>query len=160
MLTQKEAEEEGLPSSITARVTSFENHPAFVLAYRDDDEPVILTQQDVREVQLAKGAILAGMQTLMKTLGMKEKDIDSIMLAGAFGNYIDKRSALRIGLFPQVPEKKIIPVGNAAGAGASMALLSDAERETASTIAKATEHIELSMNMDFQEFYMYAMTFE
>ena len=160
MLSQEEAEEEGIAASITKQIISFENHPAFILAHRGNDEPVILTQQDIREVQLAKGAILAGMQTLMKTLGMKEKDIDSIMLAGAFGNYIDKRSALRIGLFPQVPEGKIISVGNAAGAGASMALLSDAEREKASEIAQVTEHIELSMNMDFQEFYMYAMTFE
>ncbi len=120
---------------------------------------IILTQNDIREVQLAKGAILAGMQTLMKTLDMKEDEIDSILLAGAFGNYIDKKSALTIGLFPRIPEEKIRSVGNAAGAGACMALLSKAEREMAVELSLNTEHIELSKYMDFQEFYIYAMSF-
>ncbi len=159
MITADEAIDNGIPMQLAKRIISFEKHPAFVLAYRDFDDDIILTQQDIREVQLAKGAILAGIQTLMKTLDVKETEIDSILLAGAFGNYINKKSALRIGLFPNISIDKIISVGNAAGAGASMALLADSERRIASEIASKTNHIELSKNMDFQEFYMYAMAF-
>ncbi len=159
MISQEEAIGSGIPMLLAHRLVKDTDGLRFVLAYRENLDPIVLTQQDVREVQLAKGAILAGIQTLMKTLDIKEDTLDSIMLAGAFGNYIDKKSALRIELFPQVPEEKIISVGNAAGAGASMALLSDKERSLASDIARKTEHIELSMNMDFQEFYMYAMSF-
>lgn len=129
----------------------------FVLA--QGDEPVMLTQNDIREVQLAKGAILAGIQTLMKSLDMKLEDIDSVMLAGAFGNYIDIRSALRIGLLPQVCEDKVKAIGNAAGNGSSMALLSSRERANADEIARQVEHIELSCNEDFQDYYITAMTF-
>ncbi len=174
MLTYQEAITKGIPVKLAKRIISFEQQPAFILTYPqsmplsalsetsaccDFEHVILLTQQDIRKVQLAKGAILAGMQTLMKTLSMTENDIDTIMLAGAFGNYIDKKSALRIGLFPQIMEEKIISVGNAAGTGASMGLFSASERQTASEFGKKTEHIELSMNMDFQEFYMYAMTF-
>ena len=160
MLPQDEALEEELPYSLCKRIITYNHLPAFVLTPSDQAEPVLLTQQDVREVQLAKGAILAGIQTLMKMLDMKEHEIDSILLAGAFGNYIDKSSALRMGLLPDISKEKIVSVGNAAGAGASMALLSSEQRDIASRIAKETEHVELSLNMDFQEFYMYAMTFE
>ncbi len=174
MLTSQDSIKKGIPIKLTKRIVTYKQQPAFVLAYPENfplstlsealnqcgfRDAILLTQQDVREVQLAKGAILAGIQTLMKTLGMTKNDIDSILLAGAFGNYINKKSALRIGLFPQIAKEKILSVGNAAGAGASMALLSDTERKTASEIAQKIEHIELSMNMDFQEFYMYAMTF-
>lgn len=159
MLTCKEAILAGIPSSLAKRIITTEAGLSFVLAYNESNEPIVLTQQDIREVQLAKGAILAGIQTLMKTLDISLEQIDSIMLAGAFGNYINKHSALRIGLFPQVSLDRIISVGNAAGAGASMALLSDTEKTIAIEAANATEHIELSMNMDFQEFYIYAMSF-
>ena len=160
MLSREEALEEGISPKLAVRLTTFEERPAFILAYRADGQHILLTQQDVREVQLAKGAIFAGIQTLMKILGMSESTLDSILLAGAFGNYIDKRSALRIGLLPAVSEKKIVPVGNAAGAGASMALLSTETRTLASKIAQEITHVELSLNKDFQDFYMYAMMFE
>ena len=104
-------------------------------------------------------AILAGIQTLMKTLDIQKEQIDSIMIAGAFGNYIRIENALEIGLFPNIPLEKIVSIGNAAGAGSSMALLSDEARTLATSIALNTQHIELSMNMDFQEFYIYAMNF-
>ena len=160
MLPQDEALEEELPYALCQRITTYQSHPAFILSDSLQPEPVLLTQQDVREVQLAKGALLAGMQTLMKILDIDEDDIDSIMVAGAFGNYIDKNSALRIGLFPQISADRIYSVGNAAGAGASMALLSTEQKEIASQISLETEHVELSLNKDFQEYYMYAMMFE
>lgn len=124
------------------------------------DKPVrILTQGDIREIQLAKGAILAGIQTLMHELDMSVEMIDSIMLAGAFGNYIDKISALGIGLLPKIEPEKIVAIGNAAGAGCCMALLSEKERRHADLIAAQTEHIELSMNPIFQDYYIDAMSF-
>ena len=85
--------------------------------------------------------------------------MNSIILAGAFGNYIDKKSALKIGLLPDIGEEKIISVGNAAGAGACMALLSKTSRELVKSLVKEVTHVELSVNMDFQEEYMIAMNF-
>ncbi len=159
MLTCKEAILAGIPSTLAKRIISTEAGLAFLLAYKESGEPLFLSQQDIREVQLAKGAILAGIQTLMKALDISAESIDSILLAGAFGNYLDKQSALRIGLLPPVAAAKIISVGNAAGAGASMALLSDCEKERAIQVAKHTQHMELSMNTDFQEFFISAMSF-
>ena len=159
MLTREEAREKDLPEAIAKLITGEGVNAYFTLAELDEGDNIILTQSDVREVQLAKGAILAGIQTLMKELDMSAAEIDSIMLAGAFGNYIDKRSALRIGLLPQVDEAIIKAVGNAAGVGCSMALLSESERRHADVIAVETEHIELSMNPVFQDLYIDAMRF-
>lgn len=130
----------------------------FILS--EGDKPVKITQNDIREVQLAKGAILAGIQTLMKSLNMDIEDIDSIMLAGAFGNYIDIHSALRIGLLPQVDEDIVKLIGNAAGNGSSMALLSSKARSQANEIAVQVEHIDLSCNQEFQNYFIKAMSFE
>jgi len=160
MMTQEEVLEMGLHKDLAARITGSAPNVSFRLTSSGAETTVSITQQDIREVQLAKGAILAGIQTLMKTLEIEKEQIDSIMIAGAFGNYIQKENALCMGLFPDIPLEKIISIGNAAGAGSSMALLSDKTRELASSIAINTEHIELSMNMDFQEFYIYAMNFK
>lgn len=160
LLNRAEAEAAGLPPALCKRILQTEEGRAFVLSYVDTGDNICLTQQDIREVQLGKGAILAGVYTLMRTLKMRLEEVDSIRLAGAFGNYIRRESALRIGLLPQVSLEKIIPVGNAAGAGASMALLSRTQRQHAEQMARQTRHVELSMNMDFQEFYMGAMTFD
>lgn len=86
-------------------------------------------------------------------------DVDRILIAGAFGNYIDKQSALRIGLLPDIGIDKIYSVGNAAGSGASMALLSMQCRKEAELLASSATHIELSMNPDFQDEYLMAMRF-
>lgn len=160
MVTQDEALNMGLHKDLASRITGSAPNVSFRLTSSDAETTVSITQQDIREVQLAKGAILAGIQTLMKTLEIEKEQIDSIMIAGAFGNYIQKENALCIGLFPDIPLEKIISIGNAAGAGSSMALLSDKTRELAAFVATNTQHIELSMNMDFQEFYIYAMNFK
>ncbi|MDD3925117.1 MAG: ASKHA domain-containing protein, partial [bacterium] len=97
--------------------------PCIVFGDRADGS-VRVTQRDVREVQLAKAAIRAGVNLLLKEFGCDEQDISAVLLAGAFGNYIDKRSALEIGLLPAVEESRIISVGNAAGIGAVRALAS------------------------------------
>ena len=157
LLTWEEAAD--LPPAIAARMVEEGGAPAFLLAESASGTPILLTQQDIREVQLAKGAILAGIQTLLQELGISEDKLDSVLLAGAFGNYIRRESALAIGLLPAVSTEKIVPIGNAAGAGASMALLSLDERKRATELAIAAHHVELSMNEVFQEFYISAMHF-
>lgn len=159
MLTCQQAISNGIGDEVAGRIVGEGADAYFVLSKAKDGENIVITQGDVREVQLAKGAILAGIQTLMQELGMKVETIDSIMLAGAFGNYIDKLSALEIGLLPDVEPEKIIAIGNAAGIGACMSLLSCRERSHADVIAARTEHVELSMNPIFQDFYIDAMRF-
>lgn len=159
ILTRKEALEQGISLNLASRLIHTENGNSIVLAYRKTGENIILTQKDIREVQLAKAAIYAGIKTLMKRLGVKTEDIHAIYLAGAFGNYIQKESAVRIGLLPQLSMEKIISIGNAAGVGACMALLSKDMREKADFLAKTTEHIELATDLEFQEEYINGMSF-
>lgn len=121
--------------------------------------PVRVTQRDIRELQLAKGAIRAGIQILLKELGIGPRDVRRVYLAGAFGNYIKPASALAIGLMPRFPMAEIVPVGNAAGSGSKMALLSVAARNEASEIVDNVEYLELSGRADFQEEFAAAMVF-
>lgn len=121
--------------------------------------PVIVTQRDVRELQLAKGAIRAGIEILMKELGVGPKDVRRVYLAGAFGNYIKPESALRIGLIPHFPNAEIVPVGNAAGSGAKMALISRSMRRQAERVLEHVEYLELSGRPDFQDEFAQAMVF-
>lgn len=159
-LINKEAGlEKGIKPSLAERLRAGPKGKGFILAWGKGKGDILLTQKDIREVQLAKGAIYGGILIMMKELGVKIDDIDKIFLAGAFGNYIKKESALRIGLFPEVFPDKIISIGNAAGIGASMALLSKSEREKARIQAQKVEHIELSGHSDFQAEYINAMNF-
>lgn len=131
----------------------------FVIAYLEDGDDIVITQKDIREVQLAKAAIFAGINILMKSLEIEVSDLDRISLAGAFGNYVDKESALAIGLLPEVDIKKIISVGNAAGVGASLALLSQGMEVGIEEITSGIKHIELSSYHEFQEEFLNAMSF-
>jgi len=146
MLDKVGAEIAGLSTQLISRLRKTENINEFVLAFEPD---IVLTQKDIREVQLAKGAIRAGITCLLKQGEITFEELDRVILAGAFGNYINKKSALRIGMLPQLPLKKIISVGNAAGSGASMALLSIKEKEKAHEIVEKAIHVELSAHPDF-----------
>lgn len=121
---------------------------------------VSVTQKDVREVQLAKAAIAAGMSILMKEAGVTANELDRVLLAGAFGSHIDARAALRIGLLPPVGENRVASVGNAAAAGAAMALLSARARGNAHGLARGTAHIDLAAHPDFQSEFVRHMYFE
>ncbi|MCF7935537.1 MAG: ASKHA domain-containing protein [Synergistales bacterium] len=125
----------------------------------DDAHPVSLTQKDVREVQLALGAIRVGAEVLLERAGLPAEEVDEVLLAGAFGNYIDRTSALRIGLLPAVPAARITSVHNTAGLGAAMALASKHFYGKTYSIAEKMEYIELSTLDDFQERFVGAMTF-
>ena len=122
-------------------------------------KPIYLSQKDVRELQLAKGAVAAGIQILMDEMGMDIKDIDTVYLAGAFGNYIHPLSAMRIGLIPMVRPGIVQSLGNAASTGASMVLLSKAYWQKANDLVQSIEHIELSTRLDFNEYFVESLNF-
>jgi len=132
--------------------------PHLVLA-RTDEREIVITQKDIRQVQLAKGAIMAGIKILMSTLGVELDDISEVFMAGAFGNYIQKESAIRMGLIPDFPLEKVEFIGNAAASGSKMALMSKEARKTAEQIARNTEYAELAVDMNFQNEFVEAMMF-
>jgi uncharacterized 2Fe-2S/4Fe-4S cluster protein (DUF4445 family) len=120
---------------------------------------VYITQEDIRKLQLAKGAIAAGIEVLFKEYGCKPCDLDILTFAGGFGNYIDKASAAAIGLFPQELLDKAKEVGNAAGNGAVSAALSQEAWERALEISKDMRYIELASYPHFNEMYVEHMNF-
>ena len=123
------------------------------------DTGVYLTQKDVREVQLAKAAMAAGIELLAEHLGIAIEDIEEVDVAGAFGNVIDPDSACAIGLIPRALRDKIVPVGNAAGEGAKRALMDEAAWGEAQTLAETTEFLELATLPRFQEAFVDQLCF-
>lgn len=122
-------------------------------------DKVYITQKDIREVQLAKGAIAAGIEIMSEKLGISYDDINEVLIAGAFGNYMRPESMCRIKLLPPELLSKIVPVGNAAGEGSKMCLLSKEEFSHADEIAKKTEFIELASHPKFQELFIAQLDF-
>jgi uncharacterized 2Fe-2S/4Fe-4S cluster protein (DUF4445 family) len=120
---------------------------------------VALSQEDVRQVQLAKGAIASGIRMLQQLLGIGDDGLHELMLAGGFGNYLSIRSAVRLGLIPALPAGRIRYVGNAAALGAQLALVSESERARAERLARAIEHVSLASHPDFQDLFVEAMNF-
>jgi uncharacterized 2Fe-2S/4Fe-4S cluster protein (DUF4445 family) len=125
----------------------------------NDQVPIYLTQKDVRELQLAKGAVAAGIRTLMDEMGVAVEDISRVYLAGALGNYVNPFSAIRIGLIPMVSQNVITSLGNAATTGASMVLLSKDYWQTANDLVEFIEHVELSSRLDFNSYFIEHMDF-
>ena len=123
------------------------------------DTGVYLTQKDVREVQLAKAAIAAGIRLMARRLGVALESIEEVDIAGAFGNYIDPDSACAIGLIPAELRRKIVPVGNAAGEGAKLALMDASVWNTAETLARETEFLELATLPEFQDEFVDQLSF-
>ena len=119
---------------------------------------VAVTQKDIRELQLAKGAITAGIKIILARMGVNEADLKEVLLAGAFGNYIDKANARSIGLLPNVSLDLIKPVGNAAGVGAKHALLSKKVRDRAQAMARRVKVINLSYTHEFQKSFLEGMS--
>ena len=128
--------------------------------YQLEGTKVYLTQKDVREVQLAKAAIRAGIELMCKRMGVKAADIRQVLLAGAFGNYLDPNSACAIGMIPPVLRERIVPIGNAAGEGAKMAVLNVEEYEYSKRLAQGTEFLELASMPEFNDCYVDCLCFE
>ncbi|MFQ5891626.1 MAG: ASKHA domain-containing protein [Candidatus Methanofastidiosia archaeon] len=138
------------------RILKDEKNIEFILSRK----PLItITQKDLREIQLAKGAIFAAQRILMREYGIEFEEIDEILLAGAFGTHIPRRSAQIIGMIPDIPLKKIKGIGNAAGSGAKLCLLSNKMRKKAKKISKDVRYIEISGRKDFTDEFMDAMSF-
>jgi uncharacterized 2Fe-2S/4Fe-4S cluster protein (DUF4445 family) len=123
------------------------------------DHPVYLTHKDVREVQLAKAAIAAGIRTLLHESGLSLENLCAVVIAGGFGSYIDIGKAQRIGLLPPVDPAIISSVGNAAGKGAVLSLLDPKAYEAMEQIIHQARYTELSSSPQFMEYYIDEMTF-
>jgi uncharacterized 2Fe-2S/4Fe-4S cluster protein (DUF4445 family) len=136
------------------RLIEVEGVRAFLLADR-----VYLSQRDVRELQFAKGSIATGIKILMGILGVAASDLDEVYLGGSFGSYLNPESAKIIGLVPDVDVDKIIAVGNSAGEGAKIALLSYRERQVAFELPSRIEYIELSGRTDFNDSFVEVLRF-
>ncbi len=119
--------------------------------------PITFTQADVRAVQLAKGALRAGIDLLCRENGLERPR--TILMAGAFGSYINRADALGLGMFPQMKIDDIEVVGNAAGAGAVLALLDESCFERARTIAQTVQVLDLSAHPDFQNTFINSLSF-
>jgi uncharacterized 2Fe-2S/4Fe-4S cluster protein (DUF4445 family) len=135
---------------------------SFVVAEPEESyhaDRVMLTQKDIRELQLAKSAVAAGVEILMDEMGVTPADLDAIYLAGALGNYVNSYSAMRIGLIPAVDVEKIVSLGNAASAGANLALLAKQNWRRASEIVEHVAHVELSVHPQFYDRFIAAMNF-
>lgn len=151
-----------LPSAIIDRLIETENGVEFVLASENESgngKAITLTAGDIRRFQLAKGSIHAAIQTLIHAAGTSDNELTEILLAGAFGNYISVESAIRIGLIPDIPAINVKSIGNAAGAGARLALLCEQEMEQARTLARSAQHLELAVSPDYQMELMERMMF-
>lgn len=145
------------------RVIDLEGERAYIITRpgeNNSEKLLIFTQNDVRQVQLAKGAILAGASILMESAGVDVTDIDMLLLAGAFGNYINPKSAMTIGLLPPVALEKVIPVGNAAGAGAKRMLLSLKERALIESVVERIKYVELMKYDNFPRIFARATILE
>jgi len=146
----------------TARIRRNGGMPELVIAWKDETSmrnDIVITQNDIREVQKAKAAIYTGASILMKHMDVKPEEIQRIFIAGAFGNYIDPLSAKIIGVFPDIPLQNIQFVGNTAGSGARMALLSTEMRRVAEGVAKRIGYLELGADPDFQKEFLNATYF-
>jgi uncharacterized 2Fe-2S/4Fe-4S cluster protein (DUF4445 family) len=120
-------------------------------------QDIVITQGDIRELQLAKAAIRTGINVLLKSAGLAVPDVKRVIIAGTFGNYIDIKSAVRIGMLPDLPVRRFSQVGNAAGAGTCMVLVSAKARKKAGAMARRVKYLELADRPDFMELYVEAL---
>ncbi len=143
------------------RINKTDKNMEFIIAKKDETslgKPITITQNDIRQVQMAKAAFYSGMRLIIKHLGEK-LEIEQVFLAGAFGNYINKRNAKFVGMIPDIPDNKIYQIGNAAGVGAQHCLLNKNLRDKAKSLLKKIQYIEIAVKKDFQKEYAEAMYF-
>ncbi len=143
---------ENVPDAVKAnadRITTVNSGRAIML-----EDGIFLSQKDIREVQLAKGAIAAGIELMADRLGIKTDDIRHVLIAGAFGNYMDLHSACAIGMIPPELEDKIEMIGNAAGEGSKIATLNYDEYRRVQNITERVEFLELATHPDFQDTFV------
>jgi len=142
--------------------TNQDNQAEFVLAPSSisaHGRDIIITRKDINEIQLAKAAIRAGIEILLKEAGIGFSELDEFIVAGAFGTYLDIKSTIRTGMFPPLPVSRFRQVGNAAGIGAKQMLVSAVKRRDAVEIAGKVEYIELTIHPDYMKTFLNAMYF-
>ena len=148
----------GLQDCPRFRINPDNRQPEFVLAWAEEssiDKDIVISQKDVRQIQLAKGALYAGCKLMVKRMGLEK--VDKVKIAGAFGTHVDRTKALIMGLFPDCEIEMIQSVGNAAGDGCRAALLNVKKRVEANWCARNVEYIELTVEPTFQQDFMEAM---
>jgi uncharacterized 2Fe-2S/4Fe-4S cluster protein (DUF4445 family) len=130
----------------------------FVLAWAEETsigKDIVVTQKDIRQVQLAKGALYAGCKLMLRRMAIKK--VDQVKIAGAFGTHVDREKALIMGLFPDCEIEKIVSIGNAAGDGCRAALLDRDKRSEANWVSRNVEYIELTVEENFQQEFVEAL---
>jgi len=149
-------------SVLADRLTMIGKERVFVLHWSADRDPansVYLSQRDIRELQFAKAAIATGWRILLEEAGLETEDVKQVLLAGSFGSYLNAKSAIRIGLVPDVGSRRIIAAGNVAGEGAKMALLSVRDRAAALSLLGEVKYVELSDRQDFNDRFLTQLGF-
>ncbi|MEE8569219.1 MAG: ASKHA domain-containing protein [Anaerolineales bacterium] len=153
--------QEGAPN-VNVREGMSTQHREFLLVPAEDTghgKDIVVTRSDINEIQLAKGAIRAGLEILLEEGGIEAGDIDEFIIAGAFGTYLDVGSAMTVGMFPELPRERFRQVGNAAGTGAQQMLVSGDRRRVADEIPERIEYIELTTHAGFEKTFMKALFF-
>jgi uncharacterized 2Fe-2S/4Fe-4S cluster protein (DUF4445 family) len=141
------------------RVRTYKGQREFILVSKEErggKSAITITQHDVRELQLAKAAIRSGIQALLEAIDCPEDKIKKVIIAGAFGTYIDVASAVTIGMLPSLPLNRFQQAGNAAGMGAKMALVSLTKRAEAQAVASRVKYIELASAPGFEQTFIQA----
>ncbi|WP_094607329.1 Na(+)-translocating NADH-quinone reductase subunit F [Sporomusa silvacetica DSM 10669] len=154
-----EVQAELVPELLT-RIRDGQQKREFVLAYNPDGEDIVLTQHDISQLQLAKGAVCAGIRTLLDIAGLSVADLDSIVLAGTFATHLNLASTVDIGLIPHLSLHKLKTAGNAAHAGAVKALLDQRAFTGLRQQANKIEHVELGGSATFSMYFMDSMCIE
>lgn len=140
------------------RLRMINGRPEFIIAWKEEtsiEKDIVITQKDIRNVQLAKAALYAGAKLMMKKLRIEK--LDKVILAGAFGSYINPEKAMILGMFPDCDLKNVFAAGNAAGEGARITLINKEKRAEANEIAKKIKYLELTLETDFQQEFIEAM---
>ncbi len=132
---------------------------AYLYRGANEDESICLTQKDISELQLAKAAIAAGIRILCEKLQIRPEEIEKVLIAGAFGSYMNPASACRIGLLPGVRPERIEAVGNAAGEGARLAAVSRSEWKRCCRMAKKIGFVELAAEDEFSDLFVEELEF-
>src|SRR5271165_7507543 len=145
---------ERIAPPLAGRLTTIGQERALVL-----HGGIYLSQRDVRELQFAKAAIATGWRILLEEAGLGADDVKQVLLAGSFGSYLSPKSAIRIGLVPDVPVPRVVAAGNVAGEGAKMALLSVRERAAGLALLEEVRYVELSDRADFNDRFIDQLSF-
>ena len=149
-----------LPKGLRERVIDHNGEIEYRVTDSTSGQPIVFTQRDMRELQLAKAAIRSGIDVLIKEVGIAVENLDQLLIAGGFGSYLNKANAIRLGLIPDLPHNRIKIIGNAAIAGAKLALISQDQRRRGQTVAGETQHLQIAETPDFQAQFIEAMIFE